>query len=127
MYRRGAITILRWGLAFTFFYAAVSGLLHPMDWIGFLPPFLESFITLKMALTVFSVYELALAALLFTGRKLQIASLLSMATLAAIVIFNMGTLDLVFRDVGLAMASLALFELIKKSSDKEISKDSEIL
>lgn len=119
MHRRGAITILRWGLAFTFFYAAVSGLLHPTDWTVFLPPFVENFVTLKMALTIFSVYEIALAALLFSGRKLYMASLLSMATLAAIVIFNMGALDLVFRDVGLAMASLALFELIKKPSDKD--------
>ncbi len=114
MNRRGAITILRWGLAFVFFYAAVASLLRPQDWTGLLPRFIGDVLPLRLVLTVFSIYEIALAVLLFIGRKLRLASILSLVTLAAVVIFNLGALDSVFKDVGLAMASLALFELVRK-------------
>lgn len=124
MYKHGAVTILRWGLAFVFFYAAVAGLLRPQDWLGYLPEFVGRIVPINIALTVFSIYQLVLAALLFTGRKLRVVALVSLATFGVIVVFNIGTLDDVFRDVGLAMASLALFELVKK---QPAEKDDELI
>lgn len=119
MHKHGAITILRWGLAFVFFYAAVASLLRPQEWVGYVPAFLDNF-PIKTVLTVFSLYELALATLLFISRKLYIASLASLITFGFIVLLNIGALDRVFENVGLAMASLALFELIEKDrSEKE--------
>ncbi len=113
MYKNPAITILRWGLAFVFFYAAIASLLNPSEWIGYLPGFLTVFLPPRLVLTVFSIYEIILAALLFMGKKLVWISLLSVITLAAIVVFNLGLLEVTFRDVGLAMAALALYELAR--------------
>lgn len=113
--RNSAATILRWGLAFVFFYAAVASLQNPEPWSrflfgGFSVPFL---------LTVFSVYELALAVWLFTGRMLLWSSLLSALTLASIVAANFGEFFITFRDVGLFMAALALFELARSKEAQQ--------
>lgn len=121
MSRHSATTILRWGLAFTFFYAAVASLLNPENWIGYLPAFVGYIIPPRIALTVFSFYEIVLAVLLFAGRKLKWAALLSAVTLAAITVFNLGggVFDVTFRDVGLAFMALALWELVKKEGPGE--------
>lgn len=106
-----AETILRWGLAFVFFYAAIAGLLKPEDWIGYFPQFLRNALPSNLFSSAFSVYEIILATFLFWGRKLFWVSLLAAVTFAASIVSNIGVLDIVFRDVGLLMAALALFEL----------------
>lgn len=113
MSKHSAITILRWGLAFVFFYAAIASLVNPDNWIGYFPSFLLGILPDKLLLTAFSLYEIVLAALLFVGRKLAWASLFAAITLAGITVFNLGVLDVVFRDVGLTLAALALYELVR--------------
>lgn len=117
------VIILRWGLAFVFFYAAIAGLLNPNNWVGYLPGFLTGAFSPRLVLTALSVYEIILAALLFTGRKLRWAALLSAFTLAAIIIFNLNILEITFRDVGLMMASLALYGLIKNNKNFKTEED----
>ena len=116
MNKNSAVIILRWGLAFTFFYAAIASLVNPDNWIGYLPAFVGDIVPPRLALTIFSFYEIVLAALLFAGWKIRWAALLSVVTLAGITVFNLtgGTFDITFRDVGLAFAALALWELVKK-------------
>ena len=112
-HKNSAITILRWGLAFVFFYAAVASLLDSQEWIRYIPGWIQNLDGYNLLLTAFSVYQLILAVLLFSGRKVYLASILATATLVAITAFNFGTLDVVFRDIGLTMAGLALFELVR--------------
>ncbi len=114
-----AATILRWGLAFVFFYAGVAALRDPDSWIGYLPSFLAGISYAHLLLTAFSVYQLVLAAWLFIGRKLIWSSVLSTATLVAITVFNFNIFIVTFRDVGLVMASLALYELARKRNSTE--------
>jgi len=106
--------ILRWGLAFVFFYAAIASLLDPSEWASFLPGPLASASFAPMLLTAFACYQLILAGFLFSGKKLYWSSLFSTVTLAAIVVVNFQSADIVFRDVGLALASLALFDMSKQ-------------
>lgn len=113
MNKNSAGTILRWGLAFVFFYAAIAALLRPEIWLGYFPQFLVNMLPPHLLLVGFSFYELILAGLLFAGRKLVWGSLLAAVTLGAIVVFNFMSLDIVFRDVGLFMAALALFEIVR--------------
>lgn len=114
-----AATILRWGLAFVFFYAAISSLRDPDSWIGFIPTFLTGIFPAHLMLTLISIYQLALAVWLFIGKKLIWSSALSTITLIGITVFNFDLFIVTFRDVGLAMASLALFELAKKHTSTE--------
>ena len=117
----GAVTILRWGLAFVFFYGAIAALINPSEWAGFIPGYVSTIIPIHIFLTVFSLYELALAALLFSGRKLYWSSLFATITLAAILVVNFNIMDIVFRDVGLLFAALALFEIAR--SDAQASRN----
>ena len=107
------MVLLRWGLAFTFFYAAVNSLLAPQNWIGYLPAFLIGHSYTYLLLTGFSVYEIILAAWLFSGRELAWTSLAAALTLIIITLANLAILETTFRDVGLALAALALWELAK--------------
>ena len=117
--KNSAITFLRWGLAFVFFYAAIAGLVNPDNWIGYMPGFLVSIFPARLLLTAFSFYEIVLAALLFIGWKIRYASLLATITLAAITILNLGVFEVIFRDVGLAFSALALWELVRKEKVEE--------
>ncbi len=119
-----AITILRWGLAFTFFYAAVTSLLHPDEWFSYLPSFIGNFVSLRFALAVFSAYEIAVASLLFIGKKLYWVSLIALITLVVLILSRLDNLNTAFRDVGLAMSSLALFELVRK---QPMGRDNELV
>ena len=85
-----------------------------------MPGFLISIFPAKLLLVSFSIFEIVLAAMLFLGRKLVFASAIAAVMLTATTVFNLGVFDVVFRDVGLACAALALYELVKREKEKDI-------
>ncbi len=119
MKNNAAATILRWGLAFVFFYAGVDALLDPSSWMGYLPAFLASSFSPQLLLTGFAAYEIILAVWLFAGRKLRWSAMFAVVTLAAITVLNFSAFLVTFRDVGLAFAALALFELARESERRK--------
>lgn len=100
--------ILRAGLAIVFLYAAIASFIEPTSWIGFLPPWISSIMPATTALTLFSIYEIALTFWLFSGKRVYYAAMLSILTMAGIVVFNMASLDIVFRDVAIMFSAIAL-------------------
>lgn len=106
-----ASLLLRIGLAFVFLYAATSSLMHPSQWVGYLPSFLQKMGNATTLLKLFSVLEIVLALWLLSGKFARYAALISTAMLAGIVIAQPGDLLITFRDVGLAFMALALAEL----------------
>ena len=113
--QKTALILLRLGIAFGFFYAAISSFLNPNDWIGFFPLFLRHIIAENYLLLFFSIYELILGFWLISGKYSFVAGLISAATLLGITIFNLGVFDIVFRDVGLFFAALALVFASRRS------------
>lgn len=107
--------LLRVGIAFTFFYAAIFSFLNPGDWVGFFPRFLRSIIADNLLLLFFSFYEIVLGFWLISGGFQFYSAVLSALTILGIIIFNLGALDIVFRDVGLFFAALALALLSKNT------------
>lgn len=103
-----ALILLRLGIAFGFFYAAVFSFLNPNSWVGFFPMFLQDFFGADLLLSAFSFYELVLGFWIISGKYNFAAGLISAATLLSIIVFNFGSMDIVFRDVGLFFAALAL-------------------
>lgn len=99
-----AATTLRWGLAFVFFYFGISTLLAPRN---------------QLWEIVFSVYSLVLAVWLFVGWRLAIVSLFACATFIIIVLFNLPNILAVFKDIGLALSAMALYELSKSDASEE--------
>ena len=108
---------LRIGIAFTFLYAAISSFLNPGAWIGFFPGFATAIISANILLPVFSIYEIFLALWLFSNKKIYYAAIVSAITIFSVVIFNIGALDIVFRDIAILFSAIALAILTKKDSD----------
>lgn len=107
-YERLVSFLLRTGLASVFLYAAVASFLSPDAWVGFLPSWARALVPANVLLFTFSAYELALAFWLMSAKKSYYAALLSSATLLAIIVQNIGALDLVFRDVAIFFSAVAL-------------------
>ncbi len=106
---------LRLGLAFVFIYAGVGSLIHPYEWIVYLPAFLTRHFAALTLIKLFAVFELLLAAWLLSGKLMKYCGIVCGATLVLIVLFNLSQLIITFRDVGLAFMSLALvFVSLKK-------------
>ncbi len=104
---------LRVGLAVVFFYAATASLLAPQDWIGFFPTFLRNLFPAQLLLTTHAVAEYALAFWLLSNKKPFYAALIAAGALLTIIIANITLLDIVFRDVAIFFAAIALAVLTK--------------
>ncbi len=114
--RYTAAIALRWGLAFVFFYAAVSALLDARNWVGYFPHFVISMFGAYqyVLISIFALFEVALAAWLFWGRNIRFAAGIAFLVLAGITMANYASMDIFFRDVGLALAALALYVLARE-------------
>ncbi len=101
--------LLRLALAFAFLYPAYGFWKTPSDWIGYIPVFVKnvglSQDTLIMAL---AVVHLIIALWILSGWRIFIPSLAAALFLISIVYFNLNQLNVLFRDISLALAALAL-------------------
>ncbi len=111
--QRSTSWLLALGLAFVFGYAAVSAFVSPATYRAYLPSFLPlpSQSTTDMLLRLFALYETGLAIGVLTRRFRHCAALLAAATLAAIVAVNGDAFEVLFRNVAIALAALALAQL----------------
>ena len=100
--------LLRIAIAVPFLYAAISATLQPENWMGYFPSGLRAIIPGALLLAGFSLYQGALSVWLISGKRILYPSLLSVLTLLAIITANITLLDIVFRDVGLLFAGVAL-------------------
>lgn len=105
--------ILKLGVAFAFLYSAVSSLVDPSAWIGFAPQWIEIVLPKELFLMFFSLFEIALAGALLILKRPFYPAILAAATLFGIVLFNIGALDIVFRDISIGLAALALAMMSK--------------
>jgi len=103
-----ALFILRIGLAFVFLYAGIASLCDPSSWIGYLPQFLRIDSWESPLLVLLSIIQIALGSWLFTGKFRRLSAGCAALMLAGIIVSNMNILDVVFRDIGLFTAAVAL-------------------
>jgi len=104
-----ASILLRLGLAFVFLVPAVAGFLAPQNWVGYIPSFMTVFLPANVLLVIFGLYEIILAIFLLFKKEVALPALLATLTLIFITLTNLAQFEVVFRDVGLALAALALF------------------
>lgn len=102
--------LLRVGIAFSFLYAGISAYIEPINWIGFLPLWLQdnSPIPADTMLLIFLVFEIILGVWILSGFKTFYASLLSAVVISLITISNPFQFIILFRDVVIFFSSLAL-------------------
>ena len=108
-----ACLFARLGIGFVFFYSAISSFINPNAWIGFLPNFLSLIAPKEIFLTIFSVFEIFLGLWLFSNKKIFHAAIISAITMFGVVIFNLGALDIVFRDIAILFSAVSLAILTK--------------
>ena len=101
--------LLRIALSFAFLYPAYGLWQKPLDWVGYIPAFVKnaglSQDTLVMA---FIAVHLVIALWILSGWRVLIPSLLAAVFLGSNVYFNWNQLDVLFRDISLALVALAL-------------------
>lgn len=106
---RTSSLLLRLSLAFAFLYPAYGLWKHPADWLGYVPEFVRNVGLSEHALLLsLAAFHLALALWLLSGWRVRLPAVLGAAALGAIVYFNLNQLDVLFRDISLALAALAL-------------------
>jgi uncharacterized membrane protein YphA (DoxX/SURF4 family) len=121
--RQLAIWLLQGGLALLFVYAAISSFTNPQNWIGYLPGMLTDRFDAELILHGFSIYELLLAVWLLSGVYTRYAALLCAATLAGIVASNLSLFEIIFRDLALLFAALALAALSSEQGEPKPASD----
>jgi hypothetical protein len=100
--------LLKISIASVFLYAAVAATLQPDNWIGYVPSFARQLLPANMLLLGFSFFQAALAVWILSGWKGFYSGLLAAITLVGIVFANISLIDIVFRDIAIFFAALAL-------------------
>ncbi len=100
--------ILRVGLSFAFLYPAISSLINPTDWIGFVPVFVRDIVDGNLFLLALSVIEIFVALGILFFKNPFYPAFLGSILLASIILFNIGSFVLIFRDVSILAMALAL-------------------
>ena len=105
---RSSQLLLRIAIAFAFLYPAIAGILHPDNWADFFPQFVRGTLPDSVLLLGWGILEILIALWILSGWKVWLPSFAAAALLCGIVLFNLPLLDIVFRDLSLALAALAL-------------------
>lgn len=109
--------VLRGAVAFAFLYPPFNALSQPDAWAGYFPVFLQGYVPEGVLLHVFGVGEVVLALWILSGWKIFLPSLLAAGMLLAIVGLNMPEFQVLFRDISIAGAAVALAFMHKKSKE----------
>lgn len=102
--------LLRLAVALSFLYPPVSALFDPYAWVGYFPSFLLSAVRSNdlFLLHAFGIVEIVIALWIFFGRRVFVPSIVAALMLIAIVLVNLPQFPVLFRDVAIALAALAL-------------------
>src|SRR3989344_5086023 len=100
--------ILRVALAVPLLFAAIDATLQPQAWVGFIPLFLRNIFPEALLLGAHALLDFTLAVWLLSGWKTKEAAIFSGLNLFTIIVVNITVLEIVFRDVGLLLAAVAL-------------------
>ena len=112
--QKKAILLLKLGISFAFLYPAVSAFIDPALWIGYVPSWIELFISRDTFLPIFSAFEIVIAlGVLFFNKALP--SIIAGLMLVSIVVFNRSEFSVVFRDLVIASTAFALATLVHHS------------
>ncbi len=100
--------LLRIALAFAFLYPAYGFWKNPGDWVGYIPAFAKGFASTDMLMMLIAGVHIVIALWLLSGWRIFIPSILAALFLSSVVYFNFNQIDVLFRDIALAIAALAL-------------------
>ena len=101
--------LLRVALSFAFLYPAYGFWTNPSDWLGYIPQFVRNVgLSQDVLLMFIAGVHLVIALWILSGWRIFIPSVAAATFLLSVVYFNSNQLDVLFRDISLALAALAL-------------------
>lgn len=102
--------LLRAAIAFSFLYPPIAALSDPDSWLGYFPGFLLTLAGTQemLMLHAFGSIEVIIALWILFGRNVFVPSIIAVVMLAGIVVVNGNQFPILFRDVSIALAALAL-------------------
>lgn len=100
--------MLRIGVAFAFIYAAWAGYVDPQSWVGWFPKFMRDIVPEFTLLKIWGAYEVVTGLWLLSGKKIFWPSVLASLSLAGLILTNLDAMDIIFRDVTILAAAIAL-------------------
>lgn len=107
-YSKTADLLLRIAVAFAFLYPPINAWSYPEAWVGYIPLFASSFGEPLVLLHIFGIVEVGIALWILSGWKVWAPALAAAAMLVGIVAFNVGEFQVLFRDLPIAAAAIAL-------------------
>lgn len=107
-HKREISFLLRGGLAFVFIYSGISSFANPYSWVGFVPNIVKLIISRETFLFIFSIFQIILGMWLFSNYKVRIASIFSIISLSGIIIFNISSLEIIYRDIAILSMAVVL-------------------
>jgi hypothetical protein len=105
---RTADLLLRLGVAFAFLFPPVNAFIDPYSWVGYFPAVIRDIGPEMLLLHLFGVVEVAIGLWILSGKRIFYPSVAAVVILALIVLTNLGDFQVLFRDVSVAFAALAL-------------------
>jgi hypothetical protein len=100
--------ILRLGVAFAFLYPPIDALFDPVSWFGYFPGYLQHLAPEPVLLHGFGLIEVLIALWILSNKKIFWPSAAAAAILLVIVVSDFADFQVVFRDLSIAAAALAL-------------------
>ena len=100
--------VLRIGVAFAFLYAGIGGFVDPQSWLGWFPKFMRDLVPEMLLLQIWGLYEIVTGIWILSGKNIFVPSLIASLSLAGLIIFNFSAMDIIFRDVTILAATVAL-------------------
>ncbi len=108
--------VLRFSLALSFIYPAISAWFNPYAWIGYFPAFMLDFAgpNVILMLHIFGATEIVIGLSIIFGRKILYPSIVAAIYLLLIVVLNLSQMDVIFRDISILGIAIALILLHKE-------------
>lgn len=105
---RGNTLLLRIAVAFAFLYPPFDALSNPNAWISYFPQFMRGYVPDMTLLYSWAVLEVIIAVWILSGKRIFLPSALATVLLCLIVAFNFSLMEIVFRDLSIALVALTL-------------------
>jgi uncharacterized membrane protein YphA (DoxX/SURF4 family) len=100
--------LLRLGSALALLYPPIDAFLNPFSWVGYLPEFVRDNAPEMFVLHAFGILQIVLAVWILSGKKIFVPCVVASVMLMLTVLVNLNDFEVLFRDLSIAMMTLAL-------------------
>ena len=113
--------LLRTSISFAFIYVAIATIIDQASWVSYAPSFIRNVFPESLLIGALAIGHSLLGVWILSGWRIFWPTLLAGLYLISLVGFNLSQIDILFRDISLALVAFAL-ALQSKLEQKSTSK-----